>query len=621
MKDYFRLIDKYKYVSFDIYDTLISRYTVCPHDVFRIVEDRYNSEYDRSIDDFLHARIDAESTARSDDPGREVTLDGIYEKLKGFSDHEKRELMKIESEIEKNICHVKYSGAKLFEYCKTSGKHIILISDMYLPRDVIEKSLTNCGITGYDELFISSECGSTKSNGELFKHVCKSKQIKPRELLHFGDNIISDYLRAKQKGVKAVRIKHKTPKRGRNVYADLLSSFIDKNRHFNNDYKRFGYCVFGPMLYGFCVWLKRNIDCNAIRKIFFLSRDGYIIKRVFDLLFGVDNSYLYVSRRSLRVPMLEDASYKDACDLLPLGSKITYREVFEAWGLDEIGHGEADSTAICLDTLIDRNKIYDNRSVENIFIKNKEQIALISQKEKENLIGYLEQENVSGKLAVVDIGWNGSMQNALTRILPSADIHGFYVGIADGAKKLDTNVKSKMGGYVFDCLKGDSDIKNPFVGMFEMLFLSQEGSTFKYKFDSEKKRYEPILYDYECNANDAKNISEIQSGAIEFCEQFNGLISALGVVFPDELLYRRLIDVGLRPSLKEAKLIGDISFYDGRVYKLASPRSFIYYLFHPKKFKSDFIGSRWKTAFLKRLFKLPLGYDKLYYLLKRVGNE
>ena len=126
---------------------------------------------------------------------------------------------------------------------------------------------------------------------------------------------------------------------------------------------------------------------------------------------------------------------------------------------------------------------------------------------------------------------------------------------------------------------------------------------------------------YECNANDANNISEIQSGAIEFCEQFNGLISALGVVFPDELLYRRLIDVGLRPSLKEAKLIGDISFYDGRVYKLASPRSFIYYLFHPKKFKSDFIGSRWKTAFLKRLFKLPLGYDKLYYLLKRVGNE
>ena len=101
MKDYFRLIDKYKYVSFDIYDTLISRYTVCPHDVFRIVEDRYNSEYDRSIDDFLHARIDAESTARSHDPGKEVTLDGIYEKLKGFSDHEKRELLKIESEIDR----------------------------------------------------------------------------------------------------------------------------------------------------------------------------------------------------------------------------------------------------------------------------------------------------------------------------------------------------------------------------------------------------------------------------------------------------------------------------------------------------------------------------------------
>lgn len=40
-----------------------------------------------------------------------------------------------------------------------------------------------------------------------------------------------------------------------------------------------GYETFGILLYGLCNWIHNDIKKNKIDKIFFLSRDGYIIKK------------------------------------------------------------------------------------------------------------------------------------------------------------------------------------------------------------------------------------------------------------------------------------------------------------------------------------------------------
>ena len=42
----------------------------------------------------------------------------------------------------------------------------------------------------------------------------------------------------------------------------------------------------------------------------------------------------------------------------------------------------------------------------------------------------------------------------------------------------------------------------------------------------------------------------------------------------------------------------------------------MHYLRNPSKFKRDFTESTWKIAFLYRLFKLPIPYEKIYYILK-----
>ena len=56
-------INKYKAVSFDIFDTLLKRDVFRPSDVFRIVQTEAQERYEIDID-FKALRINAEKTAR-----------------------------------------------------------------------------------------------------------------------------------------------------------------------------------------------------------------------------------------------------------------------------------------------------------------------------------------------------------------------------------------------------------------------------------------------------------------------------------------------------------------------------------------------------------------------------
>ena len=75
---------------------------------------------------------------------------------------------------------------------------------MYLDRATIESILQNCGydLTGVN-VYVSSEYGKTKRSETLFKEVMKTEWVEGRDVLHIGDNLISDFLRPRQCGIKS----------------------------------------------------------------------------------------------------------------------------------------------------------------------------------------------------------------------------------------------------------------------------------------------------------------------------------------------------------------------------------------------------------------------------------
>lgn len=85
-----------------------------------------------------------------------------------------------------------------------------------------------------------------------------------------------------------------------------LNKFINENIDKTKDYFwKQGYKCFGPLLYSYTKWLEENFLKENYDNIYFLSRDGFIMQKAFEILNSkIKTKYLYASRRALIVPIL-----------------------------------------------------------------------------------------------------------------------------------------------------------------------------------------------------------------------------------------------------------------------------------------------------------------------------
>lgn len=619
-------ISKYEYVSFDIFDTIVNRNLINPKDLYDIVQIKYNMKNEK-INNFRESRMISQKKTYEKSPLEEVTIDEIYENLSEYYPKEVCEkLKKIEKETEINICTPNIENINFYnEVLKT--KKTIITSDMYLDRDTIEKILDKCQIKNYEKLYLSSELKKRKSRGSMYKFI--EKDLGTKNILHVGNDFISDYLMAKLNGISSKKIKimrnnNFFDKKNKNINYRELETFISNNLKKEDYYYDFGYECFGPILYYFSKWLTENIKTE---KKFFLARDGFLIQKAYNLYNEInDNHYFYASRRSLIVPTLwmED-DLKSMTDKLYIRDSIKIGNLFRKLGLE---NGEFKKIVKKYGYEIDRElnykELFADKIFKNIFEEVKPLIYKNSKKEYELLIKYMEQEKFSGDVSIIDIGWNGNMQVAFKNILRSLhrndEIYGYYVGVLRESKNIG---KVKMYGCLFDekegydiyiCLKVINSI-------FESMFLAPHGSVKKFKVD---KRIVPVLYNYEYDENvETKSYKQIQEGALKFIEDFRKSDLNLKINLTKETVFASMMKFAYKPKILDTKMFGDFKFLEDDVIYIAKPKSLIYYIFHPKILFKDVYTSGWLIGFMKRLTKINIFYTKLYkiyikkYLEKR----
>lgn len=399
-------------------------------------------------------------------------------------------------------------------------------------------------------------------------------------------------------------------------------------------YYEFGEKCLGPLLLGYSKWLLENFRKEDIHKVYFFSRDGYLMKQAFDMLpdskINIKTFYLEVSRRSLRVPILwKDYSLTNLLTMLTPSMLIPIASVFDAVGLDISDYLPLlDKYGFDRNSVIYRKDFLNNKQLNDLYSQLSDDIKEVSLAEYSNLKEYLKEREIEGKFAIVDIGWSGGMQRFLQTTLKemgiNAEIYGFYTGIANYYKRnISDGVAMNMHGYLFDFMHNpvDKDCRNCFVGLYEMLFLENKGSVEKYV-RNDHGQIEALRYPYEYMVNgnllpEVEYIKSTQKGALNYVKEHQpDSIDCIDKL----LLCGKLLSEGQNPSFKSIKLFADFRFFDeGEYYKLASPRSLWFYLLHPSDFKIDFLKSRWKTAFLKRLLVVPLPYYNIYKLLKKIS--
>ncbi len=554
-------MSKIKVISFDVYDTLINR-IIPPKKIYKIIGDRLN------VNNFPELRLEAEKKANLETKGL-FTIEDIYKYL-DINDDLKESALKLEVELEIQNTTVNKVGYNLYLKYKDNYQ-IVCFSDMYLHKETISKILKK---NGYDigTVFVSCDIKASKRNRKGYDVISKLLSIKKRNICHIGDSIRSDYLNARLSGLKTKYL----GKNNKDNYANKLD---------NKDYLNYiGYNYFGPAFYEFCVYI------NQKDNLLFVSREGDLICKFFNTLFDKNGKIIYLSRRSVQSgiisKLIENDQFELAFDLASVKLNETVEEFIRRIGLNS-KYFEKDMLKLSVKD--NKDKLLDivNINKANIIVDTKDNLEIFDK--------YI-KENISPNSVLVDIGWNGSMQNLLNVYLENYDLKGIYLGALNSENKK---------GYLFSEKNDVAKTILNYSGLLELILMPNYGSVVGYK--EKNNKVEPILDENEFSNESMETIVFIQEGILKYLTNLKNITTSS--IFTQNEVYHKLNKVGINPNKKDLKYLGNIEFYDNGVSNMLINRSL--------NVKKDFVESKWKCGFLKRLFKLNLNYNKFLNILRK----
>ena len=444
-------INKYDAVSFDIFDTLISRRIEKPSDVFLVVDKRCKKIYGTSFD-YHHLRRDAES--RLQNPDRDVCIVDLYKemsKLKPDFGQHMSEVLTLELEVEANLIVPCSKMIEIYKKLLLKGKPLFLITDMYLPKSFITGILSAHGIDGYRELYVSADYGQNKKSGELFK---KIKSYFSGSILHIGDNYLSDVDAALKSGIGAFHVLSardylaSSSMRGiinaDKSIGDRITVGIIAKRIFGNPFIRldkangipvisshqdFGYLILGPLALGYILWLCKRCKNLGVGKILFCAREGLFLKRLYEmirLLHGQqelpESEYFRTSRKMASVVSLMGWD-----DIAHSFDRHRYFGTFKSLMFQRFSVNVSDADEVT-------NQVVDTRSdldtVLSMISRYEEQILNQAKRERKAFIKYVNSIcNFKDTIfAISDQGNAGTVQMAIEKLIDtSSNLNGLYL--------------------------------------------------------------------------------------------------------------------------------------------------------------------------------------------------
>lgn len=371
-----------------------------------------------------------------------------------------------------------------------AGKRIFIVSDIYLPSEHLRTLVDHAGFLDKVEAVISSaDTFLAKASGHAFPLIEKDYNLDKTSWLHVGDNPISDGLRPSEFGIQALVI-HDISERQRKsivkryynyslgvpiwrgrVLQQLMQPHEGENINRPPLYNE-GYNFMAPMIGGFVQYIAEQCRSKDITKIFFLSREGWTFKRFWEksipLLYPDKNlpeiEYLYVSRMALAGAACAHQGLTFAnvnIAFLPSGNK-NFIDVCRIFSLDIeplSEHLERFELLpdTCLSSLYTDYDQSHTKKLRHLLDDEQFQREVRRQTAPKNRAMELYFESVGffdhRKVAIVDIGWLGTIQRFLFEAVQHrADCPqccGMLFGATRGIPYPSTE-KNQIEGIIYD---------------------------------------------------------------------------------------------------------------------------------------------------------------------------
>jgi len=435
-----RVGDAIKVLSLDCFDTLIWRDCHGPNDVFRGVGSVTHGQRVVAQTASRHAKRALKNSV-------EVSLAEIYAAaMPGAPRDAIAAAVQDELDTETATCFAFAPAVELMRAAKDRGLKIILVSDTFLTAQqlctLIERVAGTEVVNMIDRVFASCEAGVSKAQGLLGK-VPKAMKCRPTEILHIGDNPKADLEGARAVGIPALHMVQFTSGAQQRLRLERACSEIlgystagveglQPHRAplalhepaIEDPARRLGFSVLGPITYAYDQWLRA--EAAALRREhggqvhwLFMLRDAHLSHRVHCAGVGADSAArIGISR------------------VVASGAALASREVYRRQRAQY--HGvDPDRFA--------RQMLFTDQEVDTIVGDPKTEDAITGAREKvyaelrsgkrekitmrraralaDRLIAHIRAEcdpNPGDTLMLIDLGYDGSTQNAISSLLSEA---------------------------------------------------------------------------------------------------------------------------------------------------------------------------------------------------------
>ena len=467
-------------VSFDVFDTLILRPVADDYQKFGLLDRKFGelssgtlafSDMRRMAEEELRRKIRKGLIEKED-----VSINEIYQAIRSrfmLPEEIASAMMEEEFAVEKLLCRQRKSGKTLYDAAVAANKTIIITTDMYLRGDQIHMLLTQCGYEGYDYLFVSSEEGKRKTTGSLYREICDQTGILPLQILHIGDDPAGDIAQAEREGFRTAYLPKTTEafakqgcfnqvqeicrdltdwetaqkepgiaifrKMAADRYFDDPFRPFEKNSAYNADAYFVGYAALGMHVLALVKWLAENVQRDHVKKLLFLSRDGFLPMQVYEAYRQYHPElppcgYLYASRLALLPVMM-----KEPRDLFGLPVDLSWQTPKKLLKILEFC-SVPDAEKWMWDATSDPDETFTNESFTefiSVFMErtyDKEKHEQSRQRVRDYLL-HNPHAFIEDGTAVFDSGYSGRSASAIQDAAGKDIVHYYFQGNGAGCLK------------------------------------------------------------------------------------------------------------------------------------------------------------------------------------------
>ena len=631
-------------VSFDVFDTLVVRKVASPRDVFlHLVTPAPFSAWKTDADELAHLRQKAEYEARRRGViargSSEVTLQEIHTVLAELLHRPGTDvaaMVQAERLVERALCVAHPHLRKRFERAVIDRKTLWCVSDTYHDTAFLKELLAGCGfVLDGVQVVSSADARMSKGEGKLLVKLTRDAGLQPADVLHIGDHEMADFTIPVRQGFVAVHhpwAASRHDDRPASVPGDAIalglaqiaSRAVEPPVPF---WWRFGYSVAGPLLSGFALWLHQRFQADGVQRAYFLLRDGEIILDVYRALIGEKagptTALLESSRRAFTMPALTSGYASITSQLMACENPRPAREFLERVGLRAADFKASfKAVGLTLEEMVAEKDTPAMMKMLSLFARKDVLDALLarSHDERQLLMRFLEQEGVlaAGRVAVVDIGWNGTIQKGLAAVASletvPLDLHGYYLGtLPPITQELGG---STAQGFLFDTglpLDRAHSVMQ-LRQLVEFICTTTRGSLRGFRADGD--RVFPVHADVDHPEIQRGHVSTLRSGAIAYAKSLADERRVFGEQpISAEAALRNLARVILEPTGEEACAIGDIRHGDGQGSdRLRALAAFSGGPFTPDSLTNDCAQSYWPTGLMARREPAALALRALTWL-------